>query len=108
MKMNKKKYNTTDINHERDMNNNIFHRNIFAHYLRCSHILKESRIGETICDFGCGSGALAEVLYRNRFKQKSYVGIDIRDKFDQKLLEKDWIHFYQDDLIKPTGVIDYN
>ena len=102
--MDKKNYNTTDLSPDRAFERHVFHRDMFAHYLRWTHILKESRIGETICDFGCGSGNLAEVLYRNKFKQASYLGIDIREKTiasaEEKFKNVDWIAFDVADLIK--------
>ena len=62
MKLNTKYYNTTDLNPESTFTKHVFHRDQFAHYLRWTHILKEARIGETICDFGCGNGNLLEVF----------------------------------------------
>jgi cyclopropane fatty-acyl-phospholipid synthase-like methyltransferase len=99
------KYNTTDLDPEKTFERHVFHRDQFAHYLRWTHILKETRINEVTCDFGCGKGSLLEVLYRNRFKQKRYVGIDIRKKTIQQAQEKyadvDWAEFIADDLILP-------
>ena len=62
MKLNTKYYNTTDLNPESTFTKHVFHRDQFAHYLRWTHILKEARIGETICDFGCGNGNLLESI----------------------------------------------
>lgn len=99
-----KNYNTTDLNPENSFNRHIFHRDQFAHYLRWTHILKEARIGDITCDFGCGSGALLEVLYRNKFKCKEYIGLDIRSKTIQDAKEKykmiEWANFHVCDLIK--------
>lgn len=106
-KLKTKNFNTTDLDTERAFTHHIYHRDMFAHYFRWTHILKKARVGEVICDFGCGNGPLCEVLYRNRFKQAKYIGIDIRDKFDEKLADLDWVEFYQDNLVDPTGVIDY-
>lgn len=101
----KKKYNTTDLDPQRSFERHVFHRDQFAHYLRWTHILKEARIGETILDFGCGKGSLLEVLYRNKFKQNKYVGLDIREKtIEAAKLEYgnvDWAEFYAQDLIYP-------
>jgi cyclopropane fatty-acyl-phospholipid synthase-like methyltransferase len=109
MRMEKKKYNTTDLDPETTFERHVFHRDQFAHYLRWTHILKESNIGETIVDFGCGKGNLLEVLYRNRKKQKHYIGIDIRkqtiDQANEKYSNVSWAYFYADDLIFPT--MDY-
>lgn len=102
--MEKKLYNTTDLSPDRAFERHVFHRDQFAHYLRWTHILKEARIGETICDFGCGGGNLAEVLYRNKFKQALYLGIDIREQTIAKAAEKfenvPWISFDVADLVK--------
>ena len=39
-----------------------------------------ARIGQTILDFGCGSGEMLEVFYRNRYRPKQYLGLDVRTK----------------------------
>lgn len=104
MALEKKNYNTTDLSPDKSFERHVFHRDQFAHYMRWTHILKEARIGETVCDFGCGSANLLEVLYRNKFKQASYVGIDIREKTIEQAKEKfavvDWAEFYAADLVK--------
>lgn len=104
--MKTKNYNTTDLNPLTTFERHVFHRDQFAHYLRWTHILKESKIGERIVDFGCGNGNLLEVLYRNKKKQVSYIGLDIREKtIDQankKFENVDWATFYAQDLIYPT------
>lgn len=107
MKLNTKNYNTTDLNPETTFKRHVFHRDQFAHYLRWTHILKESRIGEVICDFGCGNGNLLEVLYRNRFKQSKYIGIDIRDNFKKDLKNLDWCDFYIEDLVNPQNNLNF-
>lgn len=98
-------YNTTDLSPDKAFERHVFHRDQFAHYLRWTHILKEAKIGESIVDFGCGQANLLEVLYRNKFKQKSYVGIDIREKTIEAAREKfknvDWAQFFVADLVKP-------
>lgn len=81
-----KAYNTTDLRPDQAFERHVFHRDQFAHYLRWTHILKEAKIGESIVDFGCGAANLLEVLYRNKFKQKEYIGIDIREKQFKKQL----------------------
>ena len=100
-------YNTTDLSPDKAFERHVFHRDQFAHYLRWTHILKVAKIGESIVDFGCGQANLLEVFYRNKFKQKSYVGIDIREKTIEQAKEKfknvDWAHFYVADLIKPLS-----
>lgn len=105
-----KNYNTTDLDPQTTFYRHVFHRDQFAHYLRWTHILKEAKIGETIVDFGSGKGNLLEVLYRNRFKCKKYIGIDIRSKTIAQAIKKfsmvSWAEFFADDLIKPK--LDYS
>ena len=104
-----KKYNTTDLDPVSTFERHVFHRDQFAHYLRWSHIVKEAKIGETVVDFGCGKGNMLEVFYRNKFKCKRFVGIDIRKQTIEAAKEKfaavQWAEFYADDLIFPT--LDY-
>lgn len=99
-----KHYNTTDLDPESSFTRHVFHRDQFAHYLRWTHILKEAKIGDTVCDFGCGSGNLLEVFYRNKFKCKQYTGLDIRAKTIEAAREKFkqvlWAEFHVVDLIK--------
>ena len=83
-----KVYNTTDLRPDQAFERHVFHRDQFAHYLRWTHILKVAKIGVSIVDFGCGAANLLEVLYRNKFKQKEYIGIDIREKTIQEAAEK--------------------
>ncbi len=103
-KISTKNYNTTDLDPETTFERHVFHRDQFAHYLRWTHILKEAKIGETIVDFGCGKGNLLEVLYRNRFRCKKFIGIDIRkqtiDKANEKYNIVDWAEFLCMDLVK--------
>lgn len=99
-----KTYNTTDLDPKTAFERHVFHRDQFAHYLRWTHVLKNAEIGDTVCDFGCGNGNMLEVLYRNRFKCKRYIGIDIREKTIEKAREKyaavEWAEFAAADLIK--------
>lgn len=75
-------YNKTQLNPDTAFERHIFHRDQFAHYLRWSHILKVlyslNNKQANILDFGCGSGNLLEVIYRNRVNIGEYLGIDIR------------------------------
>jgi 2-polyprenyl-3-methyl-5-hydroxy-6-metoxy-1,4-benzoquinol methylase len=102
--LDKKNYNTTDLDPKRSFEKHVFHRDQFAHYFRWSHILKQLRIGQRICDFGCGGGALLEVAYRNMYKQEIYVGLDIREKTIAKAKEAfadvNWAKFFAADLCK--------
>ena len=63
-----KEYNITQLSPDVTFEKHVFHRDQFAHYLRWTHVLKRAKIGMNILDFGCGTGNLAEVLYRNRYK----------------------------------------
>lgn len=109
--METKKYNTTDLDPQITFERHVFHRDQFAHYLRWTHILKEAKIGEIILDFGCGKGNLLEVLYRNKFKQNKYIGIDIRSKTISNSKEKftnvEWAEFICEDLINPVNGTDF-
>jgi 2-polyprenyl-3-methyl-5-hydroxy-6-metoxy-1,4-benzoquinol methylase len=106
------KYNTTDLSPDKAFERHVFHRDQFAHYLRWTKVLKDAKIGETMCDFGCGQGNLAEVLYRNKFKQDAYFGFDIRDRTIKKASEKfanvPWIHFFQKDLCDVSGLEEFS
>lgn len=109
--MDKKNYNTTDLNPQTAFERHVFHRDQFAHYLRWTHILKKIRIGQRVCDFGCGNGNLLEVLYRNKYKQEEYIGIDIRERTIAKANEKfekvDWAEFEVADLVKNDYDFDF-
>ena len=64
--------------------------------------MKVAKTGQTIMDFGCGSGEMLEVFYRNRFRPKKYVGLDIRtsqiEKNNEKFEKLDFASFKQADL----------
>lgn len=83
-----KQYNTTQLDPGVAMERHIYHRDQFAHYLRWSHVLKRADIGMNILDVGCGTGNLFEVLYRNRFKPKRYLGLEYRKHVVEKNKEK--------------------
>lgn len=99
----KSKYNTTDLDPQTSFEKHVYHRDQFAHYLRWTHVLNHATIGETIADFGCGGGSLLEVFYRNKFKCKKYVGMDIRTKTIENAKEHfagvPWAEFHAVDLI---------
>jgi len=105
-----KNYNTTDLDPQTTFERHVFHRDQFAHYLRWTHILREARINEIVVDFGCGKGNLLEVFYRNKFKCKKYIGVDIRKKTIEQAASKfsivKWAQFIVDDLIK--NKVDYS
>tara|TARA_Y100000310_G_scaffold208158_1_gene208693 strand:- start:895 stop:1644 length:750 start_codon:yes stop_codon:yes gene_type:complete len=99
-----KPYNTTQLNPDTSFEKHIYHRDQFAHYLRWTHVLKRARIGQNILDYGSGSGNLAEVFYRNRYKCNKYLGLEYREKTvndsNKKYENIDWIKFEQRDIIK--------
>lgn len=83
-------YNTTDLDPLRNFEHHVFHRDMFAHYLRWSHVLKEIGRNERVVDFGCGKAQLLEVLYRNRRNPEAYFGFDIRRKTVEAAAEQ-WV-----------------
>lgn len=98
-----KQYNTIQLSPDTCFERHVYHRDQFAHFLRWTHVLKNVKIGMNILDFGCGSGNLAEVLYRNKFKANKYLGFDIRkqtiNKANEKYKDVDWITFEIKDLV---------
>lgn len=103
--MAKQIYNKTQLTPQQEFERHIYHRDQFAHYLRWSHVLKNARIGQTILDYGCGTGEMLEVFYRNKYRPKRYLGLDIRAKTIQENTEKfaklDFAEFRQEDLCEP-------
>ena len=97
-----KQYNTTQLTPAMEFEKHIYHRDIFAHYFRWTHALKHLKRGIKVCDFGCGTGEFAEVIYKNRLKSDKYLGLDIRDitikNNQEKFKKQDWIHFEKQDL----------
>ena len=71
-------YNKTQLTPQKEFSRHVYHRDQFAHYLRWTHVLKIAKIGQSILDFGCGSGEMFELFYRNKFRPSHYVGLDIR------------------------------
>lgn len=104
------KYNTTELYPEKTFERHVYHRDQFAHYLRWSHVLNmisgAERNNVTVLDWGCGSGDLLEVLYRNMRPAKKYVGIDYRKVLMKRMGEKfsmvKWASFAQGDLCSPS------
>ena len=100
--MAKTKYNKTQLTPQHEFERHIYHRDQFAHYFRWSHILKVAKIGQTILDFGCGTGEMLEVFYRNKFRPKQYLGLDIRkqtiDENNERFAKLDFAEFRQCDL----------
>ncbi len=95
-------YNKTQLNPDTTMERHVYHRDQFAHYLRWTHVLKLAKINMNILDWGCGSGNLLEVFYRNKFKCKNYLGLDVRPQMVKSCNEKykmvDWARFKTADL----------
>ena len=98
-------YNCTQLTPQQEFGRHIYHRDQFAHYLRWSHVLKNAKIGQTILDFGCGSGEMLELFYRNKYRPKQYLGLEIREKQvaenKEKFAKLDFAEFRQVDLCQP-------
>lgn len=86
--MSKLPYNMTQLHPEQTFERHVFHRDQFAHFLRWTRVLNLAEIGMNILDVGCGSGNLLEVFYRNRFRPKRYLGIDVRKRTIERLDER--------------------
>lgn len=97
-------YNTTQLTPQTAFERHIYHRDMFAHYLRWSYVLKNAKIGQTILDYGCGSAEMLELFYRNRYRPKEYLGVDIRPKTiaenEDKFGKLDFVEFACIDLCK--------
>lgn len=110
--MSKTKYNKTQLTPQNQFERHIYHRDTFSHYFRWTHVLKNLKVGQSILDFGCGSGELAEVMYRNRCKGKEYLGLDIRKQTIKKNMDKyakqDWINFKEVDLCDESLIPTHN
>ena len=98
-------YNKTQLTPQNEFERHIYHRDQFAHYFRWTHVLKHAKIGQRILDFGCGSGEMLEVFYRNRYRPERYLGLDIRESQIEKNIEKfqklDFAEFRSADLCQP-------
>ncbi len=81
-------YNKTQLSPDKAFERHIYHRDMFSHYFRWGHVLKIAKVNQSILDFGCGSGNLFEVFYRNRYSPRRYVGLDIRDQTIDNLNKK--------------------
>lgn len=73
-------YNKTQLTVDKAFERHVFHRDFFAHYLRWSHLLNllPARSELSLLDVGCGTGALLDVLYHNRYRLGFYLGLDVR------------------------------
>lgn len=96
-----KNYNATQLNPDQSFERHVYHRDQFAHYLRWTHVLKIAKLNQKVLDFGCGSGSLYEVFYRNRYSPARFLGLDIRKQTIEKNKEKfpkaEWV---TEDLVK--------
>lgn len=99
-----KNYNTTQLNPDVAFQRHVFHRDMFGHFLRWTHVLKIAEIGQNILDFGCGSGNLYEVFYRNRFSPNKFLGIDVRKKtIEKNKLKFPKVQWLEDDVVNMAG-----
>lgn len=94
--------NTTQLDPDSTFERHVYHRDQFAHYLRWTHVLKRLKRDQTVLDWGCGSGNLLEVIYRNKFKSYRYLGLEYRSKVVEQCNKEyrnlDWAKFVQQDL----------
>lgn len=95
-------YNKTQLHPDIAFEKHVFHRDMVGHWLRWSFALNKLEIGMNVLDFGCGSGNMAEVMYRNRYKGNCYLGLDIRkqtiENNKEKFKDVPWINFKEADL----------
>lgn len=105
-----KQYNTTQLTPQNEYERHIYHRDQFAHYFRWSHVLKNAKIGQKILDFGCGTGEMLELFYRNRYRPEKYTGLEIREKTVEqnkaKFEKLDFAEFFQTDLCGPEMPVE--
>lgn len=98
-------YNKTQLTPQNEFERHIYHRDQFAHYFRWSHVLKNAKVGQTILDYGCGTGEMLELFYRNKYRPAHYVGLDVRDKTiaqnNEKFAQLGFAEFKACDLCKP-------
>lgn len=112
--MSKHPYSLTDLDPETAIARHVFHRDLWAHTLRWSHMAREFRRRlknrSTVVDFGCGKGSLYELAYRNRTAPSGYVGLDLREKTieyaRERYKDRPEAGFFVQDLIHPT--MDFN
>lgn len=97
-------YNKTQLNVDQDMERHVFHRDRLAHFYRWAHVTRAAKHGDRVIDLGCGTGALATMLYANRHAPGAYVGVDIRsralDKANEYFSARGPFGFVEADLCK--------
>ena len=83
-------YNKTQLNPIAAVDRIISHRDQWAHLHRFYFVIKLFRAQDKpkILDFGCGSGEMFELFYRNRYNPTKYLGLDIRTSAIAKNKEK--------------------
>ena len=98
-------YNKTQLTPQKEFERHIYHRDQFAHYFRWSHVLKNAKREQKILDFGCGSGEMLELFYRNKFRPERYLGLDIRENTIKNnivnFINLDFADFEARDLCEP-------
>jgi 2-polyprenyl-3-methyl-5-hydroxy-6-metoxy-1,4-benzoquinol methylase len=66
--------------------------------------MKIAKMNQSILDFGCGSGEMFELFYRNKYRPSHYVGLDVREKTIRENISKfiinDNADFITQDLCK--------
>lgn len=109
-KRNKHEYNLTHLDPMQAAERGIVHRDMIAHALRWTHVLKLAKIGQRILDYGSGTGQLAEVMYRNRYKPSLYLGLEYSANkvatCKLKYQDLPWAEFKQLDIIKEMAHVD--
>lgn len=98
-------FNKTQLNVDQDLERHVFHRDRLAHYYRWAHVTRAVKHGDRVVDLGCGTGALATMLYANRHDPAAYVGVDIRgralDRVQEQFSKKGQYKFVAANLCAP-------
>ncbi len=102
-----KMYNKTQIVQQFQFGD--YHRDQFAHYLRWAHVLKLAKSNMKILDFGCGSGMLLNVFYKNNYAPSRYLGLDIREawKINKQKYFDNWKFKAEFKMVDLCGSFDY-
>jgi 2-polyprenyl-3-methyl-5-hydroxy-6-metoxy-1,4-benzoquinol methylase len=101
----KRVINKTQLYVDKAAERGIFHRDIFAHALRYTHVFKfmsKLRNREEFCilDVGCGDFPLLRTAYTNKVKPKYYLGLDARNMSGKEGVVPNFEHeFMQCDFI---------
>lgn len=81
-------YNKTQLTPSSAFERHVYHRDMFAHYLRWTHVLKNAKMDQSILDFGCGTGEMLDLFYHNKFRPALYVGLDVRQSAIEQCRKK--------------------